>query len=71
MRANRENVVGIFCKSEDQKFKEACAKVPPPWATEPDPNNLKSKLGIKPKRRQAAKWLRGQGIAYKHMKGVL
>jgi hypothetical protein len=71
MRANRENVVGMFCKSEDQRFKEACSKVPPPWATEPDLDNPGKKMGIKPKRRQAAKWLRGKGIAFKHMKGLL
>ena len=42
-------------------FREACLAVPPPWG--------KKDKGIPSTKRQASKWLRGKGIAYKVYRG--
>lgn len=61
MRMEQKGVVTKFFTSQDMKFIQACANVIPPYG--------KKDEGIKPTHRQASKWLRGKGIAYKTMIG--
>lgn len=63
MKMEQEGIVTKFFTSQDVKFLQACANVPPPYG--------KKNEGIKPTHRQASKWLRGKGIAYKTMKGEI
>ena len=63
MRAKNESRVKRFFDSRDTDFINACQSVPPPIGKLPDAANLG---GIPPTRRQAAKWLRHTGAAYKY-----
>jgi hypothetical protein len=61
MKQEQEGVVSKFFNSQDVKFCQSCANVLPPYG--------KKNEGIPATHRQASKWLRGKGIAYKTMKG--
>jgi len=63
MKPEQEGIVTKFFQSNDNKFIESCKFVPPPYG--------KKNEGILPTHRQASKWLRGKGIAYKTMKGEI
>jgi hypothetical protein len=58
-----DHCVVNFLKSGNTEFEKACLKVQPPWG--------KVGEGIPPTRRQASKWLRKKGIAYKTVKGIV
>ena len=62
-----EYKVADFVKSNNPTFREACQSVPPPWGK---PEGTGDK-GIPATHRQASKWLRGKGIAYKVMRGIV
>lgn len=63
MKVENENKVVNFMKSMSDVFQRACLEVPLPWG--------KKDVGIVPTHRQASKWLRKTGIAYKIHKGLV
>ncbi len=64
LHLNEFKVAG-FLKSNNPDFIAACAAVPPPWGS-----NKEGSKGIPATRRQASRWLRKKGIAYKVHKGI-
>jgi len=60
---------GYVTRSFEEKsplFIAACKTVPPPWGKK---GETLITSGIPPTKRQASKWLRGKGIAYKVYRG--
>ena len=66
MNQEQNGYVTKFFTSQDVKFIQACANVLPPYGKVSGNNQSP---GIPPTHRQASKWLRGKGIAYKTMIG--
>jgi len=57
-----------FLKSNNPDFVNCCRTVPLPWGKKNKEGIL---IGIPTTRRQASKWLRKKGIAYKTFKGLV
>jgi hypothetical protein len=72
MKTENENKVVNFFKSNNEHFVKACAEVLPPYGKKPifNTDSKQTQGGIPVTKRQAAKWLRKEGIAYKTHKGV-
>jgi len=66
LRLDYEGSVVRFFNEQHNLFTTACKAVPPPWGK---PGGTLEEKGIPPTKRQASKWLRGKGIAYKVYRG--
>jgi len=61
-----EGYITRFFNEQHNLFITACKSVPPPWGKV---GGDMITPGIPPTKRQASKWLRGKGIAYKVYRG--
>jgi hypothetical protein len=65
MRTENENKIVNFLKSKNEHFIKACSDA------EFFGKSGKKEKGIPETKRQASRWLRGRGIAYKTHKGLI